>query len=798
MIVLWIAAILTLAAFVANLVHVFDYHKQKRASQALRKTTQSRDTASQSPKTKTKTLAPKIEEPNNQVAETRAKVLYGLSVAAIAAAAAILWIILLTDQFTYQYAAQYSSADLSILFKITAFWAGQEGSFLLWVLLHGLIGLMIYNRKDIAPGAKTVFSFVQLCLLIILLVKDPFVQTAAPLVARGLNPLLQNFWMISHPPFLFLGYAALAVPFALAVGSLLDGEYKSWIKKALPFSLFAWAFLGLGNFLGAYWAYEVLGWGGYWGWDPVENSSLIPWLVCGGLVHFMLLALRKPNLVKPSYIAAISAFGLALYGTFLTRSGILQSFSAHSFGQSNLTRNLLASVIFPLVGAAFIILIVKWKKLPSPREEDPILTRGFMTYAGALVLCLFALVVLMGTSIPLITGIIGESSNVTTSYYNSSGLLSTLALLAILLLSVLFPWVRPAKAEVAEIEEAGPALYIKIIAASVGAIVFAGVGFLFGINQGPVMTVLVLLGLAAAGAVFALSILSFSKDFGRGMNRAAVVTHIGLSVLVAGVLYSSACMERVAPVTFEAGEEKTVLGHQVTFLGGERLDDPTGYSQRFLVDNKTVEINSRYYEVYGFEHKPTIRWSLLGDFYIAPNVVDVAASIDYVLPMGSPVVIDIGGEKIELTLKDFLMPDMESGDSMLAFYVDVVYGDTREEIVLNRVRSEIGMTTDTVVVGKYKLTLNRMNIIEGAISVLIYEVNQTQDEAIEEAWQRAFEEAITEAVSHVSVEVSTKPLIILVWLGTIIVSLGILWAALRRWGPSPFQDLHNKNRKRRR
>ncbi len=152
-----------------------------------------------------------------------------------------------------------------------------------------------------------------------------------PLDGHGLNPLLQNFWMIIHPPMLFLGFSSLAVPFVLAVAALGQRNYKNWMNSALPWVLFSALALGAGLMLGGYWAYGVLGWGGWWGWDPVENSSLVPWIVTIILVHTMLVQIVTGKLVRTNFVLAILAYLLVVYSTFLTRSGILANSSVHSF-----------------------------------------------------------------------------------------------------------------------------------------------------------------------------------------------------------------------------------------------------------------------------------------------------------------------------------------------------------------------------------------------------------------------------------------------------------------------------------
>jgi cytochrome c biogenesis factor len=461
-----------------------------------------------------------------------------------------------------------------------------------------------------------------------------------------------------------------------------------------------------------------------------------------------------------------------------------------------------------------------------------------MTYAGSLGLCLFAFVVFLGTSMPFITKLIGNSTNVAISYYNSSGLLAVVFILISLLLAVVYPWVRPARAagagavgsndavavnademdveaasveaaavEVAVVEAAAveaedvpdtettavtvdaeadktkapmaPAV-TKIGVALAGAVLFAAAGLIVGIHQSMFMTMMVLLGLFAAGAVFAISILAFGKGFGRGMSKAALVTHIGLTLLVAGVLFSSAGAEKESPVSFKAGEQKTVLGRQITFIGTEELTDNPGYLQKFEVNGEPVEIASRYHgERFGYERKPAILWSLLGDYYVAPDVAGAVQTLSF----GVPKRIDVEGERIELTLKDFGMASEDADDPSVFVLLDVVQGDKHVEVNLQLLRSaesEMYDTEQVPVFDKYNIFLESISPTNMTVSVYVYGINET----------------LAEAVNKVNLEVSTKPLIVLVWLGTIVVSLGIIWAALRRWGPSPFQDLHNRKRKK--
>ena len=207
--------------------------------------------------------------------------------------------------------------------------------------------------------------------MILVLAKSPFAENSVEVVEGvGLNPLLQDFWMAIHPPIIFVGYALLAVPISLSLGSLLESpKSKTWLEPARKWTLTAWSFLGAGIFIGGYWAYKVLGWGGYWGWDPVENSSLVPWLLAAVLLHLINLAKKKSAVLPMAHIAAVFTYSLVIYGTFLTRSGILGDFSVHSFAGSNI--GLIISVVNAIILLGGLgIIFFKAKEFPQGKMYE--------------------------------------------------------------------------------------------------------------------------------------------------------------------------------------------------------------------------------------------------------------------------------------------------------------------------------------------------------------------------------------------------------------------------------------------
>ncbi len=376
--------------------------------------------------------------------------------------------------FEYKYVWQHSSRSLEPKYLLSSFWEGQEGSFLLWSTWHCVLGLVIMRtEKQWEAPVMSVISFVQFCLATMVvgltifgtkIGSNPFVllrnefdlRAQIPILndpenyqgylrfitdGNDLNPLLQNYWMVIHPPVLFLGFAATVVPFAFAVGGLWTKDYKGWVNRALPWSLFAAGALGLGIMMGAAWAYESLNFGGYWAWDPVENASLVPWLVLVAGIHTLLIYKHTGYSLHSTYSFLILSFLLVLYSTFLTRSGILGDTSVHAFtdlgmnGQiftfmyaliwlpvvaSAATRNqrlfyfglavglLILAYFVPIVSflsivAALVLMLVNMNKnVPQAiKKEEETSSREFWMFVGSLVIFLSAALIIGMTSIPV-------------------------------------------------------------------------------------------------------------------------------------------------------------------------------------------------------------------------------------------------------------------------------------------------------------------------------------------------------------------------------------------------------------
>ncbi|PHN06376.1 cytochrome c biogenesis protein CcsA [Flavilitoribacter nigricans] len=350
---------------------------------------------------------------------------HGISVFAIIG---LIFYVMINRYYEYQYAQSHVSDDLPFRYIFSAFWEGQEGSFLLWMFWHVVLGvvLILTSRKWESP-VLSVLSLVQVFLMSMILgVYVGFGDEAArigsnpmmllrdvmdaPIFASadytelisgtGLNPLLQNYWMTIHPPTLFLGFASTVVPFCFAIAGLWTKDHRAWLKPAMHWSLFSAAILGLGILMGAAWAYEALTFGGYWAWDPVENMSLVPWLVMVAGIHTNLIARSTGYSIRSTYAFYLLSFVLVLYSSFMTRSGVLGETSAHAFTEMGLEWQLVAlNVAFLGLGA--VLLAMRYKSIPSPKKEESTPSKEFWIFIGTLVLLFSALLITGSTSLPV-------------------------------------------------------------------------------------------------------------------------------------------------------------------------------------------------------------------------------------------------------------------------------------------------------------------------------------------------------------------------------------------------------------
>ena len=322
-------------------------------------------------------------------------------------AAAILASALVRHDFTFAYVSAHTSRDLPTLYSLSAFWGGQEGSLLLWLLvLTGYGALAVaFNRKllndlivwvvPVIGGIATFFAFM------LVAVSSPFLTQTRALDGNGLTPSLQNPYMVAHPPMLYLGYVGLSIPFAFGAAALLSGHTdERWIVATRRWTLAAWMFLGIGQLLGSHWAYVEVGWGGYYAWDPVENAALMPWLAATAFLHSVMVQERKGMLKVWNMVLVALAFELSIFGTFLTRSGVINSI--HSFAKSSIGAWFLFFLVFSSLFATALIL---WR-LPllkaRTKLESPLSREATFLYNNLLLIAL-CLTILWGVLFPILT-----------------------------------------------------------------------------------------------------------------------------------------------------------------------------------------------------------------------------------------------------------------------------------------------------------------------------------------------------------------------------------------------------------
>lgn len=545
---------------------------------------------------------------------------------------ATLFSIIYNHYFEYHYAYAHSSLHLPGQYMVSCFWEGQEGSFLLWLFWQAILGLIIMRAKGIweAP-VMTIFALVQAFLasmilgvvipgLDIKLGSSPFVLLRdamddpifklqpdfIPKDGNGLNALLQNYWMVIHPPTLFLGFALTLVPFSYAMAGLWQRKYVEWIKPALSWTLVGGAILGLGILMGGYWAYETLSFGGYWNWDPVENAVYVPWLILIASLHTLITYRTSKSGLSFSIILVISTFILILYSTFLTRSGILGDASVHSFTDLGLSGQLLVYLLFFAAVAAWLVAI-RWKEIPTSEKEINTYSREFWIFLGATILCLMGFQVMVPTSYPVynkVVGLLGGHSTLAIpgdqlAFYSRFQLWFAVAVGLLSGTAQFFWWKRIDRTNIKK-EMLNPFL-ITLVA-------WAAVVVIGRVTQ-PTYMALAFAGIyiiASAGNVL-IRLLKTQPNLSGGS-----MAHIGVGLMLVGILFSSGYSRVVSlnntgllynnemgtefnrdNLLLFLNEPRTMAGFDIEFLG-ERIEPrhASGYIRR-----KDVEFTADPYKV---------------------------------------------------------------------------------------------------------------------------------------------------------------------------------------------------------
>lgn len=678
--------------------------------------------------------------------------------------AMLMWGIL-NHRFEWIYVFRYSSGDLPLYYLISTFWAGQEGTFLLWTLLGSIYGMVIiHNRLKDESLIMSFMLLVQVFIVMILIKRNPFtfvweINPAAfapgtvPIDGNGLNPLLQDPWMTIHPPILFSGYSSTMILFAFAMTALVKRNYDSWIKSVYPYALFVGLVLGTGIILGGYWAYTTLGWGGYWAWDPVENSSFIPWITSLALIHGLIVQRRQGGLKKTNIALAIITFVLVLYGSFLTRSGILTDFSVHSFGESELSAYLLGFVLFFLF-LGLLFFLFRANEVKGEKVQTELFTRETFILFGIIILLVLATFTFFGTSSPLITSIFGEASNVSIDYYNALAGPIGIIMALLIAISPVLRW------------RAKSGDKIKRLWLHSGLSIVAGIiVFIAGIKD-------VIPLLIAVTAIFIILIngeLILQMSRKKNYNFGGYLAHVGIGLMMIGIITSSV-YDKSAKITLPLDNDVSILGYDIRY--GGKQPSPDGKDKvKISVDHK-MTFAKFYWSDYSRAYMvaPSVINMPLQDLYISPIQIipaekNLPALEDLTLYKSQLQVFE--NFKLFFSGYDMNTHGMNNGNIYVAAIIDVkdnkgnLLGTIKPalEIVGNESKSQPAIIPGS----NRQVFIQGINVENGSILIGVAGPDQNNINAGKEL---------------LAVEVSIKPFINILWLGTFLMVFGFIIASI--------------------
>jgi cytochrome c-type biogenesis protein CcmF len=659
---------------------------------------------------------------------------------------------------------------------------------MLWTLFTSLIGIFLVRHSSkygYEPQVMTVFGLIELMLLLMLIVKNPFmyvwetwsgdVQAGfLPANGRGLNPLLQNYWMVIHPQVMFSGFAAMGVPYAYAVAALMKRDYNNWIRPATPWLVYGVVVLGCAIMMGGFWAYETLGWGGYWGWDPVENSSLVPWLFGVAALHTTLTQRKSGAFIKTNLVLSMMCFLFVLYSTFLTRSGVLGETSVHSFVDPGMWAYwLLVSMLVVFVGLGVGMLIARRKEMPRVRVQHDYYSREFALFLGSAALVCAAILITVGTSSPLITGILqGKVTTVDVSYYVSTTLPIGIAIGLLAGIGQLLWWTRSKRSEVLR----------GLAVPSLLALLATGVLAMIGLHD----LVIAIFVFGAAFALFANIAVGLRIVKGNPKYAGGSIAHVGLAIMFLGFV-SSAKYDNKETISLTQGKSAEALGYKLTYTGYRPIDQERyAFNVRVEKDGKQYTVAPiMYYSEYtkGLMRNPDIANLFSKDFYLAPLSLDQKQDREEGLT--EKVRLRKGETRkvgnLDVTFVDFDFPVMEKAAMLEGREVNIgailkvkEYGKQPEKVTPRKIINQ-GNQTDkpATYAEKFRFTIVGMQPDRESRENSAVEIG-VADLALLASKQAADQGDV------LVVEASVKPFINLVWTGVIILIVGLLVTIVRR------------------
>lgn len=568
-------------------------------------------------------------------AEAAAYVVCGL----VTMAVGLLLYALVTRDFTIEYVASYSSSSLPLRYTIAALWGGQKGSLLWWAFLLSVFSAVVHlqntqRNRTLMPFVTATLMVVTLFfLMLVVFVVPPFERGGAVREGADLNPLLQNYWMIIHPPSLYIGFISATVPFAFGIAALATGKLDdTWIRTTRRWAIFSWLFLSLGNLFGAKWAYEVLGWGGYWGWDPVENAAFMPWLTSTAYLHSIMIQEKKGMLKVWNMSLVLLTFCLTIFGTFITRSGVISS--VHSFTQSGLGPFFVAFLTI-VIGVSLALLVHRLPQLRSENTLESFISRESAFLFNNLLLLGIAFAVFWGTVFPILSEWVrGVKITVGPPFFNR---VTTPLGIALLFLTGAGPIIAWRRASPQNLRRAFT-LPLAIGAAAVLPLIVMGV-----FHVGALLTVgFAVFVMAACGLEFYRGVRARQALMGEAPPRALMrlvaknqrryggyIVHVGIALMFLGVAGSSV-FQVETQVTLQEGEEFAVGRYTLRYDGLQETETNhvsiLAAAVTVLRDGRQIDVLHPEKRFYKKPRQPTtevaIRSTLREDLYVILGTFD--------------------------------------------------------------------------------------------------------------------------------------------------------------------------------
>ncbi|MEY2828198.1 MAG: hypothetical protein RIQ33_56 [Bacteroidota bacterium] len=727
-----------------------------------------------------------------------------------------LFYIIYNHLFEYHYAWRHSSLELPVHYMISCFWEGQEGSFLLWMLWQMILGLILIktSKKWEAP-VLTVIAASQFFLASMLLGiyifdyklgSNPFtllrdVMNNAPIFkmpnyltmvtdGNGLNPLLQNYWMVIHPPVLFLGFASTVVPFAYAIAGWWKKDFDGWTKAVWGWALFSGVALTTGIMMGAAWAYEALSFGGYWAWDPVENASIMPWITLIAGLHTLLAYRHSGHAQKASYVLLSLSFLLVLYASFLTRSGILGESSVHAFTDLGLGGQLVFNIIAFII--PFIILfIVRYKNVVEPNKEENTNSREFWLFIGALVLLVSLFQITFTTSIPVFNKLLGTNWAPPAKPVEHYNKIQIWIAILLTLLSAFVQFLRYKNSDLKQFSQ-------QIMVPTIASLFMAGASiWYFEIS-------VIAYWLMIWAAIF--SILMNAKFVfklkSNVLNWGGSIAHIGFGLMMVGVLISSYKQSVITSNSPTSGlmgkgfdetmkQENMLLmkntpeklkGYEVTYIGDSTAEPNTYYKVKYVKRNADSSVAESFYlypnvqenKKMGTVNNPSTRHYFTKDIY---TIVTATA--------------DKKKADAPIDEKQFNYFRVQKGDTIKLKNSSLLFETITNEVL----RKDIVLDDNDVVASvRCKVFTSNRSFNAEPLYVIRHSSALPVEDKVNDLGVRIFVKQIIPSenkielgiaetepvVDYIALKAMEFPFINLLWMGTIIVIIGFIVSILKR------------------